>query len=48
MERKAVLIIITAIVALMSCNSGKVSEVQAEGDTLRLDHAQLLTIVNYD
>ena len=37
-----------AIVALASCNSGKVSEMQAGGDTLRLSHSRLLNIVSYD
>ncbi len=37
-----------AIVALVSCNSGKTPEMQAGGDTLRLSHSRLLTIVSYD
>ena len=37
-----------AIVALVSCNSGKTTEMQEGGDTLRLSHSRLLTIVNYD
>lgn len=41
-------IFIMAIVALVSCNSGKVKEMQTEGDTLRFDYARLLTIVSHD
>lgn len=48
MIKKAYLIFIVAIVALASCNSGKVSDMQAGGDTLRLGYSRLLTIVNYD
>lgn len=48
MRKKAYLILITAIIALASCNSGKTSEMQAGGDTLRLGYSRLLTIVNYD
>lgn len=48
MTTKQYLILVFAIVAFVSCNSGKTSEMQAGGDTLRLSHSRLLTIVNYD
>ena len=48
MTTKQYLILVFAIVAFMSCNSGKTSEMQAGGDTLRLSHSRLLTIVSYD
>ncbi|MGN0281964.1 MAG: ABC transporter substrate-binding protein [Prevotella sp.] len=40
--------LIVAIVILSSCSSGRTSEVQRGGDSLRLSHAELLTIVDYD
>lgn len=45
---KQYLILVLAIVALVSCNSGKTTGMQAGGDTLRLTHSRLLTIVSYD
>lgn len=48
MNKEAYLILFLAIVALVSCNSGKVSEMQTGGDTLRLGYSRLLTIVDYE
>ena len=48
MTKKQYLILVLAIVALVSCNSGKTTGMQAGGDTLRLSHSRLLTIVSYD
>lgn len=42
-----ILISIFSIVALLSCNSGKNSDITAGGDTLHFDYSRLLTVVDY-
>ena len=42
-----ILISIISIVVLLSCNSGKNSDITTGGDTLRFEYSRLLTVVDY-